>query len=60
MDRVTTGTGNVLSIFIYTYRIVPNRRPVREWEGLGGHLLISQKGDEFGLLQYRLLNRVDN
>ena len=30
------------------YRIVPNRRAVREWEGLGARLLISQKWDECG------------
>ena len=37
-------------IYIYThiYRIVPNRRAVREWEGLGARLLISQKWDECG------------
>ena len=42
------------------YRIVPNRHAVREWEGLGARLLISQKWDECGHPLYWLLNRVDN
>ena len=38
------------------YRIVPNRRAVREWEGLGARLLISQKWDECGHSLDQLLN----
>ena len=38
------------------YRIVPNRRAVREWEGLGARLLIYQKWDECGHSLDQLLN----
>ena len=43
-------------VYIYIYRIVPNRRAVREWEGLGASLLISQKWDECGYPLDQLLN----
>ena len=42
------------------YRIVPNRYAGREGEGLGAHLLISQKWNECGHLLYLFLTRVDN
>ena len=39
---------NIKCIYPGIYRIVPNRCAVREWEGLGACLLISQKSDECG------------
>ena len=41
-------TSVLLSNSIDYYRIDPNRRAVREWEGLGARLLISQKWGECG------------
>ena len=36
--------------FCDNYRIVPNRRAVREWKGLGARLLISQVGRMWSLV----------
>ena len=43
-----TGVSCVLQQSIKKFCIVPNRRAVREWEGLGARLLIFQKWDECG------------